>query len=66
MRVTSFGLISKLLFGSFENVIPEVVLLKNLCHPINLLLHACKLGLINTVAVTAFGLPFLSFSTFGA
>jgi hypothetical protein len=66
MRVTSFGLIFHVLLGNFENVILEVVLLKNLHHLINLFLHACIFGMIITISVTIFGCPFLSFSTFGA
>lgn len=65
MKVTSFGLIFQLLLGSFKNVISKVVLLKNMRHLINMFLHACKHGMIIVIVVTAFGLPFLSFSTFG-
>jgi hypothetical protein len=66
MGVSLFGLIFRLIFGSFGNVIPEVVIMNNLCHLINLLLHACGLRMITVVAVTTFGIPFLSFSTFGS
>jgi hypothetical protein len=66
MRITSFGLIFRILLGSFGYVILEVVLLKNLHHLINLFLHACRLKMITMVGVTTFGIPFLSFSTFRA